>query len=93
MELRKWLVGIRGNDQLQSNKYPDTDHDGDSDQADLKAYQSLIGKLMYLACGTRPDISFIVGQLGKHNLDPRVGHMRIVKQVVCYLKSTANLSL
>lgn len=48
----------------------DIDRDGNSDKADLKAYQTLIKKLMYLVCGTRPDISFIVGQLRRHNLDP-----------------------
>lgn len=78
---------------MKAGSFLDTDRDGDSDEADLKAYQSLVGKLMHLACGTRPDISFIVGQLGRHNSDPRVGHMRIAKQVVRYLEGTASLSL
>ena len=29
-------------------------------QADLIIYQQLIGKLMYLSCGTRSNIAFIV---------------------------------
>lgn len=41
----------------------------DYDEADLGEYQQLIGKLMYLACGTRPDIAFVVGRLSKHNAD------------------------
>ena len=32
-----------------------------NNQTDLKTYQHLIEKLMYLAYGTRPDILFIVG--------------------------------
>ena len=48
---------------------------------------------MYLSCGTRPDIAFIVGQLSRHNADPRVGHLRAVKRVVRYLKGTMHLGL
>lgn len=33
----------------------------DYEKADLKSYQRLIGKLMYLLCGTRTDIAFAVG--------------------------------
>ena len=54
----------------------------DYDETDLKAYQRLIGKLMYLSCGTRPDIAFAVGQLSKQNADPRVGHLKAAKRVV-----------
>lgn len=41
------------------------------EETDLREYQRLIGKLMYLACGTRPDIAFVVGHLSKQNADPR----------------------
>lgn len=36
-------------------------------ETDLQEYQSLIGKLIYLAYGTRPDIAFIIEQLSKYN--------------------------
>lgn len=65
----------------------------DYDEADLGDYQRLIGKLMYLACGTRPDIAFVVGRLSKHNADPRKGHLRAAKRVVRYLKGTIHLEL
>lgn len=63
------------------------------DKVDLKVYQRLIRKLMYLLCGTKPDIAFTVGQLSKHNTDPRIRHMKVVKKVVRYLKSTMYLEL
>lgn len=54
----------------------------DYDETDLKAYQRLIGKLMNLLCGTRPDISFAIRQLSKCNADPRISHLRAAKRVV-----------
>lgn len=65
----------------------------DYDEADLGDYQRLIGKLMYLACGTRSDIAFVVGRLSKHNADPRKGHLRAAKRIVRYLKGTIHLEL
>lgn len=69
------------------------DQAGDHIQTDLVAYQRLVGKLMYLACGTRPDIAFVVGQLSGHNSDPRAGHTRIAKQTLQYLKGTSTLGI
>lgn len=63
------------------------------EETELRKYQRLIGKLMYLACGTRPDIAFAVEQLSKHNADPRKGHLRAVKKVVPYLKGTMQMGL
>ena len=69
------------------------DQVGDHQQANLTEYQRLIGKLMYLSCGTRPDIAFVVGQLSCHNSDPHVRHLRIAKQVLRYLKGTITLGI
>lgn len=65
----------------------------DYEEADLRTYQRLIGKLMYLACGTRPDIAFVTGQLSRHNADPRKGHLRAAKRVVRYLRGTMEMGL
>lgn len=65
----------------------------DYDEADLATYQQLMGKLIYLACGTRPDIAFVVGRLGKHNTNPHKEHLRAAKRVVRYLKVTMHLEL
>lgn len=53
----------------------------------------MIGKLMYLSCGTRPDIAFVVGPLNRHNADPRVGNMHAAKRVVRYLKGSMHIGL
>lgn len=65
----------------------------DYKETELRKYQRLISKLMYLACGTRPDIAFAVGQLGEHNADPKKGHLQATKRVVRYLKRTMQMGL
>ena len=59
------------------------DQANDHNQTDLTLYQCLLSQLMYLSCGTCPDITFVVGQLSCHNLDLQASHLRITKQVLC----------
>ena len=65
----------------------------DYEETELQEYQHLIGKLIYLACGTRPDIAFVVGQLGRQNADPKKSHLQAAKRVVRYLKGTIPMGL
>lgn len=67
-------------------------HDN-SKKAKIKPYQQLIQKLIYLLYKTRPNIAFIVGQLSKHNSDPKTGHIKIAKKVVHYLKNIMHWGL
>ena len=60
---------------------------------DLIAYQCLIGKLMYLACGIRLDIAFVVRQLNYHKSDPQISYICIAKQILQYLKRTSTLGI
>lgn len=66
---------------------------GDYEEVDIKSYQRLIGKLMYLLCSTRLDIAFAVNQLSKYNSDPRADHIKAAKKVVRYLKKMMYLRL
>lgn len=56
-------------------------------------YQNLIGSLMYLAIGTRPDISHAVSYLSQYNSCYKHEHWLAAKRVVRYLKETKSLSL
>lgn len=58
------------------------------DEVETKAYQSLVGSLMYLAQGTRPDLGFAVGFLGRYASEPKEIHLRLAKGVLRYLKSS-----
>lgn len=48
---------------------------------------------MYLACGTRLNITFVTGELSHRNSNSWAGHLCITKQVLRYLKSTINLGI
>ncbi|UYV71248.1 hypothetical protein LAZ67_8002382, partial [Cordylochernes scorpioides] len=60
----------------------------DSKPVDKTVYQEMIGSLMYLSTGTRPDISFNVSNLSQYSNDPREIHLTGVKRIYRYLKGT-----
>lgn len=62
-------------------------------EVNLQTYQCLIKKLIYLVCGTRPDIAFVVEQLSRHNANLRKNHYYIAKKVVRYLKKIIEMGL
>jgi len=59
----------------------------------IKTDQELVGSLLYLATGTRPDISVAVGQLTRHVSASAMEHLAAAKTVLRYLKGTASLGL
>lgn len=68
----------------------DTD---DYKETNIKVYQRLVGKLIYLSFSTRPNISFAISQLSKRNTNPRVSHLRVTKGIVHYLNDTIQLDI
>ncbi|UYV84413.1 hypothetical protein LAZ67_X002051 [Cordylochernes scorpioides] len=65
----------------------------DSKPVDRTLYQEMIGSLMYLATGTRPDISFNVSNLSRFCNDAREVHLTGVKRIYRYLKGTRDKML
>ena len=53
-------------------------------------YRSLVGSLMYLSTGTRPDISYAVKELSRFLENPRSSVVTAAKQVVRYIKGTTD---
>lgn len=51
-------------------------------------YRQLIGKLIYLVQGTRPDLAFSVAKLGQFSSNPGESHWTAAKRVLRYLKGT-----
>ena len=58
-----------------------------------KRYQALIGSLLYLTHGTRPDINYFVIKLSQYSSKPRLAHWGALKRVLRYLKGTASAAL
>jgi transposase InsO family protein len=56
-------------------------------------YLRAIGSLMYLALGTRPDLSYAVGFLARFSSEPRESHWAAVKRILRYVRGTTNLGL
>ncbi|KAL2885569.1 Retrovirus-related Pol polyprotein from transposon TNT 1-94 [Ceratocystis lukuohia] len=60
---------------------------------DSKSYQSILGKIMYPAMMTRPDIAFAVSSLAQASARPTPRHLGGVKRVLRYLRDTAEFSI
>ncbi|KAL3354312.1 hypothetical protein AABB24_018787 [Solanum stoloniferum] len=60
--------------------------------ADQRAYQRLVGKLLYLTM-TRPDIAFSVQTLSQFLQDPKKSHMKAAVRVVRYVKNQPRLGV
>jgi hypothetical protein len=59
----------------------------------LRQYQSIIGLLLYLMIGTRPDIAFAVTKLAQFSANPSQEHFERAKYICRYLIGTKNYSL
>jgi hypothetical protein len=57
----------------------------------IKHYQSLIGSLLYVQIGTRPDISFAVSRLAQYATNPSPDHLRLAQYVLAYLRGTVDM--
>jgi hypothetical protein len=51
-------------------------------------YASIVGSLMYAQTCTIPDISFVVGMLGRYQSNPGLDHWKAAKKVLRYLQGT-----
>jgi hypothetical protein len=59
----------------------------------VKEYQKLIGKLLYPAIISRPDIAYAVGLLARYSHRPAQHHLEAAKRVLNYLYTTRFLAI
>ncbi|RXW12297.1 hypothetical protein EST38_g13555 [Candolleomyces aberdarensis] len=72
--------------------YP-SKHDGKPDLQLTRKYQSVIGSLLYLMLGTRPDIAYAVTKLAQHCANPTPEHLNKALYIMKYLVGTRNYSM
>ena len=57
------------------------------------SYARLLGKLQYIANGTRPDIAYAVNRLASYTANPSLQHHMVLKRVLRYLSGTRTLGI
>jgi hypothetical protein len=60
------------------------------DEMMQKEYRALIGSLMYLMSGTRPDIAYAVQSVSRYLSCPGEARMKAAKMILRYVKRTSN---
>ena len=71
----------------------DFENDTLLDEHDAKIYRHVVGSLIYIMTGTRPDLSYIVTRLSQDMSQPYSVHMIMAKHVLRYLSGTADRKL
>lgn len=56
-------------------------------------YQELVGSLLYLANGTRPDIAYATSEVSRFNANHSEEHWTAAKRILRYLRGTVNYKL
>lgn len=56
-------------------------------------YSTLVGSMLYLACCTRPDISYTVGVLTRFMSNPTMAHWLAAKSLLRYLAATTDYGI
>ena len=79
---------------LSTGYNPRPHSDQNSSNATLwSRYQSVIGSLLYIMLGTRPDISFAVIKMSQFSSNPTEEHLQKVLYIVFYLSSSKELCI
>ena len=68
-------------------------HADSKDLADPHLYREIVGSLIYLMVGTRPDLSFAVTKLSQYMQTPTNCQLNAAKRVLRYLKGTIDYKI
>ncbi|GJX64024.1 zinc finger, CCHC-type containing protein [Tanacetum coccineum] len=56
-------------------------------------YSRIIGMLMYLMTGTRPDLAYVVSRLSRYTSNPSYAHWKAITRVLHYLRYSCDYGL
>ncbi|KAE9092695.1 hypothetical protein PF010_g17754 [Phytophthora fragariae] len=85
------LTQLEPDGHLTKADEPQTEED--KSKMKLKPYRTLVGSLVYLACGTRPDISVAVAKISRFLENPGEKHWDAGMKVVRYLLKTKDVGI
>ena len=85
------IVPIQKRDKFSLMHYPK--NDVECKEMESIQYASIVGSMMYVQTCTRPDISFVVGMLGRYQSNPGIDHWKVAKKVLKYLQGTKKYML
>lgn len=66
---------------------------GEATNAEIHAFQELVGSALYAAIMTRPDVAKAVNELAKHCKNPSKAHFQQIRRVIQYLFTTRFLAI
>ena len=72
---------------LLSSQEQLTRNEGQAKRETVTEYQRLIGSLMYLMLGTRPDLAYAVSKLSRFSSNPSDEHIHAAIRVVSYIRA------
>ncbi|KAI3638829.1 hypothetical protein MIR68_003327 [Amoeboaphelidium protococcarum] len=61
--------------------------------SDIQQYRAVIGSIMYLMVGTRPDLTYAVSELSRYCSSPGLSHWSALKRLLRYIAGTSDYSL
>jgi hypothetical protein len=102
LEQKDYLMTVLKRFGMQNSKsantplpsgYVPTPNDGPIDEKLRNRYQQLIGSLLYLMLGTRPDIAFAVTKMSQFSANPTEEHFNKALYICRYLVGTADYDL
>ena len=85
------LTPMDENQKLSTRMSPDTPEGRSEMRPIYIPYRELIGRLLYLAIATRPDIAYVIGVLCRFVENPGPQHWHAAKRVLRYLRGTTGM--
>ncbi|MGH9652091.1 MAG: reverse transcriptase domain-containing protein [Bryobacteraceae bacterium] len=79
--------------EAKADQKTDQEVDQKVDHKEIRKYQALIGGLLYLVTGTRPDLAFAVQKLAQYASKPNESCWDAVKRVLRYVRGTTDFGI